>query len=96
MRYAYLLSYDAAESEVETCIVDDYNIVGNKISITTVLDDNDDAIPYISYYAPSAQKPKLAYLVDLSGDKAPDGVNENTEFTGAWEITTIPTGSNVS
>ena len=45
---------------------------------------------------PSAQKPKLAYLVDPSGDKAPDGVNENTEFTGAWEISTIPTGSNVS
>jgi len=96
LRYAYLSSHNVGQDDVQTCIVDDYNIVGNKISITTVLDDNDDAIPYISYYAPSAQKPKLAYLVDPSGDKAPDGVNENTEFTGAWEISTIPTGSNVS
>ena len=95
LRYAYLPSYNADQDEVQTCMVDDYNIVGTKISITTVLDGSNNAIPYISYYMPSAQKPKLAYLVDPAGDKAPAGVNADTEFTGAWEVTMIPTGSTV-
>lgn len=96
LRYAYLPSYNSDENDLQTCLIDEYNIVGNKISITTVLDANDNAVPYISYYMPSSQKPKLAYLVDPSGYKAPDGVNANSEFTGDWEITMIPTASTVN
>ena len=97
LMYAYLPRYNCTQAQVKTCIVDNYMIVGDKVSIDTVDDGSGNAIPYISYYMTSMQKPKVAYLVDPTAtDKAPAGVDDQDLFTGSWEITMIPTTSDVN
>ncbi|MCK9170194.1 MAG: Ig-like domain-containing protein [Treponema sp.] len=101
LRYAYLSSYDASYNEgTDSCVVDSYALTGTNITIDTVNDTVNGttvAIPYISYYMPSTQRPKMAYLVKPDTGDINYKVNgaESDEFTGKWEVTLIPTSSRV-
>ena len=92
LHYAYLPSYNA--SSFTTSAVDSYGITGSQIRLDVALSANGNPIPYIGYYSPSAGYAKLAYLVDKSSgfDQGAAGVNDGY-FTGDWEITCIPTTS---
>ena len=89
LKYAHLSSYDSAYTEAtDAVIVDSYAIVGQNISID-VKQSGTTYVPYISYYALSSAKPKLAYRTATSvGDGAISEV-----YTGDWEVTIIPTPS---
>ncbi|MGP1474338.1 MAG: hypothetical protein ACTTJ1_02905 [Treponema sp.] len=89
LKYAYLSSYNSAYTEAtNSVIVDSYAIAGQNISID-IKTVGTTYVPYISYYALSSAKPKLAYRTAASvGDGAISEV-----YTGDWEVTIIPTSS---
>lgn len=89
LKYAYLSSYNSAYTEAtNSVIVDSYAIAGQNISID-IKTVGTTYVPYISYYALSSAKPKLAYRTATSvGDGAISEV-----YTGDWEVTIIPTSS---
>ena len=89
LKYAYLSSYNSAYTEAtNSVIVDSYAIAGQNISID-VKQDGTTYVPYISYYALSSAKPKLAYRTSTAvGNGAISEV-----YTGDWEVTIIPTSS---
>lgn len=97
--YAYLKDFDIP-SNTKTCVVDTYGIIGTELNIDVGLDENDKPIPYISYYAGSCARPKIAYwnsatsLDNITQDKMV-GANGDS-FTGVWESSVIPTSSKVS
>lgn len=76
--------------------VDSYQIVGSRTQID-VQKEGDYYIPYISYYNPATQKTKLAYLIagESSIDYSAQGVNDDDTFTGNWEVSVIPTSSDI-
>ena len=99
--YAYIPQFDEPESNGK-CIIDSYGIIGTELNIDVVQDDNDNPVPYISYYAGSCAHPKMAYWAGSSSLNT-SVINSNTGygainemFTNAWEITLIPTSSKVS
>ncbi len=89
LKYAYLSSYNSAYTEAtNSVIVDSYAIAGQNISID-IKTVGTTYVPYISYYALSSAKPKLAYRTAASvGDGAISEI-----YTGDWEVTIIPTSS---
>ncbi|HQB88467.1 MAG TPA: hypothetical protein PLJ76_05590, partial [Treponemataceae bacterium] len=97
LKYAYLSSYDMTYNEaVNSVVVDSYGITGTQVKINTQI-ENGKVIPYITYYNGATEKPKMAYLVPrttmdytLAGS---DPINES--YTGNWEISIIPTISEV-
>lgn len=76
--------------------VDSYQIVGSRTQID-VQKEGDYYVPYISYYNPATQKTKLAYLIagKSSIDYSAQGVNNDDTFTGNWEVSVIPTSSDI-
>ncbi|MBO4532219.1 MAG: hypothetical protein J5726_00775 [Treponema sp.] len=99
--YAYMADYSSPE-DANTCVVDSYGIIGTEINIDVALDTNNKPIPYISYYAGSCGKPKTAHWAGTKSLDASDitetlmeSTNEEA-FTGAWEVSVIPTSSKVS
>lgn len=98
LRYAYMPTYVAPydadnpyDESTDSCVVDSYAITGTSITIDTM-----NNIPYISYYMPSTQKTKMAYLAKpLTGAISDLKGVANDLFTGNWEITLIPTTSRV-
>ncbi|MGP1490492.1 MAG: hypothetical protein ACTTI6_05465 [Treponema sp.] len=92
--YAYLSKYDGAS--FKTSVVDSYGITGSQIRLDVALSANGKPIPYIDYYSPSAGYAKLAYLVDKSSgfDQGAAGAKDGY-FTGDWEVTCIPTTSDI-
>lgn len=76
--------------------VDSYQIVGSRTQID-VQKEGDYYVPYISYYNPATQKTKLAYLLaGKSGiDYSASGVKSDDTFTGNWEVSVIPTSSDI-
>ena len=73
--------------------VDSYQIVGSRTQID-VQKEGSYYVPYISYYNPATQKTKLAYL--LAGENySAQGVNDDDTFTGNWEVSVIPTSSDI-
>jgi hypothetical protein len=97
LKYAYLSKYNATYSESANSVtVDSYAIVGTQVQIDTEL-ENGKVIPYISYYNGATEKPKMAYLVpQTTMNYAAVGSDSSTEmFTGNWEVTLIPTSSEV-
>lgn len=76
--------------------VDSYQIVGSRTQID-VQKEGDYYVPYISYYNPATQKTKLAYLIARSDslDYSAQGVNDDDTFTGNWEVSVIPTSSDI-
>lgn len=76
--------------------VDSYQIVGSRTQID-VQKEGSYYVPYISYYNPATQKTKLAYLIagESSLDYSAQGVNSDDTFTGNWEVSVIPTSSDI-
>jgi hypothetical protein len=92
VRYAKLSKYD--DDDIESCIVDANGIVGTNITLDVALDAaGGNAIPYIGYYGVSG--PQFAFLTAEAAAKSSlsAGSTANDTFTGAWEITEIPTPS---
>lgn len=97
LKYAYLSSYDAAYNETaDAVVVDSYSIVGSQVHIDTQI-ENGNVIPYISYFSISSLRPKMAYLLSQTKmNYKENGVDVDTDkFTRKWEITLIPTNSEV-
>ena len=95
--YAYVPSFDAPGNAV-TCVVDSYGLVGTELDIDVALSDAGTPLPYISYYAGSNALPKTARWSEktvLSATTLTTGA-ENEVFTGAWDISLIPTSSRIS
>lgn len=88
LKYAYRSGYKSGTWQ--TCTVDSYGIIGSEISLEVAMDGSGNPIPYISYYADSAVRPKLAYL-ENSGTVS-DGAT-NDFFTKNWEVSYLPTSS---
>ena len=88
--YAY--SPSATSPSFTTCIVDGYAITGANISLDVGVTSAGKAIPYIGYYSSSCVSPKYAYIPEgiSSASDVADGAINN-EFTGAWEVTVLPT-----
>lgn len=77
--------------------VDSYQIVGSRTQID-VQKEGSYYVPYISYYNPATQKTKLAYLIAGKSDKgySAQGVKKDDDtFTGNWEVSVIPTSSDI-
>lgn len=92
--YAYIDAYDHPEN-AKTCIVDSYGSIGTELNIDVALDDN-NPVPYISYYAGSVAKPKIAYWAGKTSLSALTDSAKDEVFTGSWEVSIIPTESRVS
>ncbi len=90
--YAYLQKYDSPSSAKVGCL-DSNGFVGSELNIDVALVD-DKAVPYISYYASSAAKPKIARWIggNLTEVSSVSGA-ENEAFTSNWEVSYVPTSS---
>ena len=90
--YAYLQEYDSPSSAKVGCL-DSNGFVGSELNIDVALVDG-KAVPYISYYASSAAKPKIARWVggNLTEVSSVSGA-ENEAFTSNWEVSYVPTSS---
>ncbi len=94
--YGYMPNFKITSS-LTTCLVDSYGIIGTELSIDVALCDG-SPIPYITYYAGSCARPKIAYwenTVALSASSLSEGAYEE-EFTGKWNVSVVPTFSKVS
>lgn len=96
--YRYINKDRTTMGDVVT--VDSYQIVGSRTQIDVqkeVHKEVDYYVPYISYYNPATQKTKLAYLIAGKSDKgySAPGVNPDDTFTGNWEVSVIPTSSDI-
>ncbi len=95
VKYAYLdvYNYDYDEA-ANSCTVDASGSVGEHLTLDVALDGNGNSIPYIGYFTSAIKAPKYAYLVDTThANKVPAGVDDDERFTGAWEVTVVPTSS---
>lgn len=92
--YRYINKDRTTMGDVVT--VDSYQIVGSRTQID-VQKEGDYYVPYISYYNPATQKTKLAYLIAGKSDKgySAQGVKSDDTFTGNWEVSVIPTSSDI-
>lgn len=95
--YRYITSdyitSDLTAIKDDVVTVDSYQIVGSRTQID-VQKEGSYYVPYISYYNPATQKTKLAYL--LAGENySAQGVNDDDTFTGNWEVSVIPTTSDI-
>lgn len=92
--YRYINKDRTTMGDVVT--VDSYQIVGSRTQID-VQKEGDYYVPYISYYNPATQKTKLAYLIagESSLDYSAQGVKSDDTFTGNWEVSVIPTSSDI-
>lgn len=92
--YRYINKDRTTMGDVVT--VDSYQIVGSRTQID-VQKEGDYYVPYISYYNPATQKTKLAYLIAGKSDKgySAPGVKPDDTFTGNWEVSVIPTSSDI-
>ena len=87
--YAYASSYS---SSFTTCVVDSNGVVGSNLTLDVALDNNENAVPFIGYYATSCIKPKYARFVGANLTGNIDG-SQDDEVTGKWEISVVPTSS---
>ncbi len=95
--YAYVSDFKNP-SGAKTCIVDSYGIIGTELNIDVALDASGNPVPYISYYAGSCARPKIAYWAGTESI-ATSSLRESADdevFTGAWEVSIVPTSSKVS
>lgn len=96
--YRYINKDRTTMGDVVT--VDSYQIVGSRTQIDVQKEVHkkvDYYVPYISYYNPATQKTKLAYLIAGKSDKgySAQGVKSDDTFTGNWEVSVIPTSSDI-
>lgn len=90
--YAYLENYDSPEDAKTGCL-DSNGFIGSELNIDVAM-INEEPVPYVSYYASSAGKPKIARWkgAKLSDVESVAGAESDT-FTSNWEISYIPTSS---
>lgn len=102
--YRYITSdyitSDLTAIKDDVVTVDSYQIVGSRTQIDVQKEVHkkvDYYVPYISYYNPATQKTKLAYLIAGKSDKgySAQGVKSDDTFTGNWEVSVIPTSSDI-
>ncbi|MBR1537065.1 MAG: hypothetical protein IJ630_09020 [Treponema sp.] len=95
--YAYVSDFDNP-SGAKTCIVDSYGIIGTELNIDVALDASGNPVPYISYYAGSCARPKIAYWAGTESIATSSLIEsaDDEVFTGAWEVSIVPTSSKVS
>ena len=100
LKYAYIQDY-TNPSAVKTMTVDSYLSSGTNISIS-VKKVESDYVPYISSFMSSFNKTsytvRTAWITDgsLLKSKTADelkGVDDNDDFTGVWEVMTVPLAS---
>ena len=95
--YAHLPSYDADASALQMCTVDSYLLTGTNITLDVAISDG-HVVPYIGYYTQAQTKAKMAYLPNLIPASSNPSFTlkagvENDYFTGAWEVTIVPSAS---
>lgn len=100
VKYAYL---ESPSSTASTCTVDASGAVGEHLTLDVAVNSKGHAIPYIGYYTSAIKMPKYAYLVDptvsdatATFNQAPAGADSNERFTGAWEVTVVPSPSRMT
>ena len=103
VRYAKLPGYDMTSSNYSentmSCVVDSNGIVGTNLTLDVAYDktgNDGKAIPYISYYGSIG--PKIAYLThEGAGMAVSSSAGASSDmFTGYWEVSEIPSPSNVA
>lgn len=96
LKYAYLPSYDSTE-DPQIVVVDAYGAVGAKCTIDVAKDSNGNWVPYIGYqmnaYLGTPLASKVAYRTDFKSSTVPAGSDDRDYYTGAWEISIVPTSS---
>ena len=102
VKYAYLSKYNDSFDMNNIVTVDNYDTVGQGLSIETYVktisvggSNVERAVPVISYYMGAKQgRAKIAYLADpekgADFSYTADGANSDTEFTGAWDVKLVP------
>ena len=94
--YAYLPTYDAAAKVAK---VDTYDATGVYLTLDAALDANNNPAPQIGFYSMASNRPKYARWNAAKGSLASaqsaDGADSNDSYTGNWEVSNIPTVSNV-
>ena len=95
LRYAYLPTYKTAYSEdTMSYTVDSTGNTGAYLILDVALDkaaaDGGKGVPYISYWG--GNMPKIAYMKS----SAPEEGTYNDMFSGAWEVSYIPTTRSIS
>lgn len=98
LSYAYLAPGDVKSTvnKFKTCVVDSYGVVGSNLTLDVEI-KNSQPVPHIGYYSEESSLPKYAKLLEpakMIGGRNFDG-SVNDEVTGNWEITTIPTASEI-
>ena len=91
LKYAYLSDYKDTEPDIVT--VDSYLSVGSFISIDVMEKTSGNYVPYISYFMSAFTKTsssvRVAWLNAADYSKV-DGAKKD-QFTGDWEVMTVPT-----
>ena len=96
--YAYLPSPSDLTNK-KTARVDSYESTGEYITIDVALDASDNPLPQIGFYSATSLHPKFARWntkkgsIKTAGDI--NGTDENDSYTGNWEVTNVPTKSDV-
>ena len=95
--YAYIPDFKTP-SGAKPCIVDSYGLIGTELNIDVALDENNNPVPYISYYAGSCAKAKIARWAGANSISSASGLNgaDDEVFTGNWDVSIIPTSSKLS
>lgn len=98
--YAFLDSYT---DTAQTCTVDASGAVGEHLTLDVAVNSKGNSIPYIGYYTSATKMPKYAYLVDPTVEdstatftQVADGADSNEQFTGAWEVSVVPSPSRMT
>ena len=102
--YSYLAAYSSLDAEgavAPSCVVDASGAVGEHLTLDVAVvgtGANEHSIPYIGYYTSAIKMPKYAYLVDKTTgfSQTAAGVDEYERFTGAWEVTVVPSPSRMT
>ena len=98
LKYAYIEDYTKPEN-AKTMTIDSYLTSGTNISISVKKDTNNNYVPYISTFMSSFNKTaytiRTAWIKDAAKLKTETaknlaGVDENDDFTGVWEVMTVP------
>jgi hypothetical protein len=94
LKYAYVPSYDAAQSAIKVVTVDSFLSAGTKLMINTRQETRGAStviVPYISYYHASFPQTRNSVRIAWRNDFSTlaDGAVAD-DFTGAWEAMTVP------
>lgn len=89
--YAYAPPSTTNDYTFTSCVVDADGLVGYNLTIDVSMVGS-NPVPRIGYYGMSSLLPKYAYLA--TPGTVTDGMKNNS-FTGAWEVSYVPTTSDV-